>query len=115
MSSLHPIAREIAVLSRAGYPLVYLVTQEEERALRLLEAASTVMKRNLVKWSASYGFTGGDPEAPVSDPADALDALAATAEAGIFVLLDFHPYLEDPKVVRRFRDRLLAAVEKRQT
>lgn len=110
---VHPLARDIAVLSRAGYPLIYLVTQEEERALRLIEAAAQLSKKQVIVWSASTGFAGGGQ--PVVDPGEAVEALQETDSPSLMVLLDFHPFLADPRVVRRVRDRLAGAVERRQS
>ncbi|MCK6550676.1 AAA family ATPase [Myxococcota bacterium] len=113
--ALHPIAREIAVLSRAGYPLVYVVTSEEDRAIALVEAAAAASKKTCLRWTASAGFAGQSDADALRDPSEAVESLAEVAEPGLFVLLDFHPYLTDPKVVRRLRDRLTACVERRQT
>lgn len=113
---IHPTAREIAVLSRAGYPLIYLVTSEEERAKRLVEVAAGLGKKSLLVWSASSGFRGApEGEPALIDAAAAVDALAETTEPALFVLLDFHPYLADPQVIRRLRDRLFEAVNRRQS
>jgi ATP-dependent 26S proteasome regulatory subunit len=115
MSQLHPMAKEIAVLSRAGYPLIYIVTQEEDRALKLVESAAQASKKVFVKWSASVGFEGSDPAEESHRPDRALDALSATTDPALTVLLDFHPYLDDPRVVRLLRDRLVDAVSRRQS
>lgn len=111
MASLDPLARDIAVLSRAGYPLIYVVTQEEERALKLVEAAAAASKKALATWYASIGFGDGERDAPVS----ALETLGDSEEPAMFVLFDLHPYLDDPKVVRHLRDRLSAATRRRQS
>jgi ATP-dependent 26S proteasome regulatory subunit len=115
MSQLHPISKDIAVLSRAGYPLIYIVTKEEERALKLVEAAASVSKKSLLKWSASVGFAGREGEDGAHLPDKALEVLEATAEPSLMVLLDFHPYLDDPRVVRLLRDRLAEAVVRKQS
>jgi SpoVK/Ycf46/Vps4 family AAA+-type ATPase len=113
MATLHPIARDVAVLSRSGYPLVYIVTQEEDRALRLVEAAALAAKRPVVRWSASLGFAGA--EEIEHDPGAAIESLASITDPSFFVMLDLHPYLNTPAVVRRLRDRLNEAVTRRQT
>lgn len=113
MAALHPIARDIAILARSGYPLIYIVTQEEERALRLVEAAAQASKRALVRWSASLGFPGA--ETVEQDPGAAVESLSSIEDPSFFVLLDLHPYLKTPSVVRRMRDRLLMATQRRQT
>jgi hypothetical protein len=115
-SRLHPIARELAVLSRAGYPLVYMVTQEERRALGLVRQAAEAGKKAFARWSVAAGFgEGGEGEAADGDPSMALDMIARSTEPALFVLLDFHHALADTTVVRRLRERLDTCVERRQT
>ncbi|MBI2375901.1 MAG: AAA family ATPase [Deltaproteobacteria bacterium] len=110
-TKLHPISRDIAVLSRAGYPLIYVITQEEQRALDLIEAAAAAGRRSLAHWSVAKGFGDGEH----LDPSDAIDSLAATSDPALFVLLDFHRFLDDPKVVRRIRERLPECAQRRQS
>lgn len=109
-AALHPIARELAVLSRSGYGLVYLVTHEEARALRLLQQAADASKKALARWSSASGFD----DAPTT-PEVALEQIAATDAPSLFVLLDFHPYLERPEIVRALRERVEVAVTRRQS
>ncbi|MEO1234017.1 MAG: AAA family ATPase [Myxococcota bacterium] len=116
--SLDPLAKDVAVLSRAGYPVILLVTQEEERALDLVEQAARAARKNLHRWSISLGWhadRAAEAEATAGDPKAALTGLAPHAEPGLFVLLDFHPFLEDPTVVRHLRDRLLELTRRRQS
>ena len=116
MASLHPIAREIAVLSRAGYPLVYVVTQEEKRAIDLVQAAAGATRKAFAKWSITQGFGRGEEgDVTMGAPLEALDVLANSPDPALFVLVDMHPYLDDPRVVRRLRDLLVDATAKRQS
>lgn len=114
-TALHPIARDLAVLSRAGYPLVYIVTSEEDRAIALVEAAAAASKKSCLRWTSSAGFSGQAEADALRDPGDAVESLGEVAEPGLFILLDFHPYLSDPKVIRKLRDRLQTAVDRRQS
>lgn len=112
---VHPIAREIAVLSRAGYPLIYVVTKEEQRAIALIESAAVLAKKAVLRWSSSLGFLGQTAADAVHDPAEAIESVAEIEEPALLVLLDLHPYLTDPRVVRRLRDRLPELVQRRQS
>ncbi|MEO1334648.1 MAG: AAA family ATPase [Myxococcota bacterium] len=113
MSRLDPTAREVAVLARAGYPLVYLVTQEEARARALVDQAAEATRRSLVCWSVTEGLEGGGD--PSSDPEVALQSLENADQPMFAVFLDLHRFLDQPRVVRRLRDRLGDAVRRRQT
>jgi len=112
--ALHPLARDIAVLSRSGYPVIYVVTQEEDRALELVEAAAKAVRKGFFRWSVSEGF-GADDDAAIGDPRLAIDAVASTEEPALFTLLDLHPYLDDPGVVRHLRDTLSTLTRRRQS
>lgn len=118
MSSLEPLAREIAVLSRSGYPLILITTQEEQRALALVSQAARAAKKACLRWSISLGFhedPDATPEETAGAPEDAVAALARHSEPGLFIFLDFHPFLNQPSVVRRLRDRLPELVRQRQS
>jgi len=112
--ALHPLARDIAVLSRAAYPLIYIVTQEEDRALSLVESAAKAARKTYYRWSVSEGF-GGQDAAARDDPLLALESVRASEEPGLFVLLDMHPYLDDPRVLRQLRDQLVEVAARRQS
>ena len=83
------------------YPLIYLLTWEEGRALQILEAFSAKLfgSESLHVWSCVNGFAGEN-----KDPASALDSILHGEKKGIFVLKDFSPFLNDPSVIRALRD-----------
>ena len=62
----------------------------------------------LYRWMASEGLQRLDEGAQAypeyRKPAEALAQIRALSSPGIFLLLDFHPYLKDPLVVRLLRD-----------
>lgn len=101
------------MLARAGYPIIYVVTQEERRALGLVQAAADALRKSVAEWSAARGF-GDDAEATSSDPTVALDMVGRSTDPALFVLLDFHPHLKDPSLIRRLRERAEEAARRRQ-
>ncbi len=106
---------ELGLLVRARYPLLMLLTHEEARAERILDKLSETRGLPCWRWSTSEGLRRPDgsivPE--TTAPAAALAALCGVAGAALFVLIDLHPFLDDPVVVRRLRD-LAAAVGPRK-
>jgi ATP-dependent 26S proteasome regulatory subunit len=89
-----------AVLGK--YPLIYLLTWEENRALQILEAFATKIFGNndsFHVWSSVSGFSGEK-----MDPAAALNSILRGEKKGIFVLKDFSSYMKDPSIVRSLRD-----------
>lgn len=116
------VSREIEVLVRAKYPILYVVSWEERRVETVLARIAQKLDRALHVWSLTQGFqppierTRG-PADPSGLPSE-LDALARVHEAPEFtlcVLRDFHPYLKDHRVVRVLRDLAARLRGKSQT
>src|SRR3990172_3748849 len=87
------------------YPLIYLLTWEESRALQLLEAfAAKIFGNNhsMQVWSCVEGFaTEGKDE---KNPQEALQTILSADKKGFYILKDFSAYVKDPAVVRALRD-----------
>src|SRR5512138_2363748 len=102
--------QELDVLVRARYPLVYLVTSEEQRLEAILAELAETHGKALLGWSVAKGFRreGGSRTASAPDgarePLAALAAIEKLSEPSLVVLKDFHPYLQDPAVVRALRE-----------
>ncbi len=102
--------QELDVLVRARYPLVYLVTSEEQRLEAILGELAENHGKALLGWSVAKGFRRLGGARTQAAPEDAREPLAAVAaieklsEPTLVVLKDFHPYLQDPAVVRGVRE-----------
>ncbi len=94
------IANELKLLIRSRYPVVYLLTYEEERAERALKNIAGELKKNIELWSV----TEGRANSPTQRAVDILDKAIKSADSALFVLRDFHPYLENEIVIRKMRD-----------
>lgn len=100
--------QELDTYIRARYPLLWVVTPEEQRALEEIEALAQEQKKRILVWSATTGLTNPAlPEradAGKRDPLALLGTILDDTEACIWVLRDFHPYLKEPTIVRRLRE-----------
>jgi len=88
------------------YPLIYLLTWEEGRALQLLEAFAIKLFGSaefLHVWSCVAGFSGEN-----KDPVAALHSILHDDKKGLFVLKDFSSSMSTPGVVRSLRDAYYA-------
>jgi ATP-dependent 26S proteasome regulatory subunit len=116
MSAVRTFAADLDTLVRARYPLVYLVTWEEQRVDRIIAELATRHGKQLLEWSATRGLrrVGGTRTSPtienVVKPVETLSAVGKLSEPSIIVLKDFHPVLDDPLVVRALRE-LVHALE----
>jgi AAA+ superfamily predicted ATPase len=102
--------RELDVLVRARYPLLYLVTSEEQRLEAILRDLAEAHGKALLGWSITKGLsrlggskTGAAPEG-AREPLEALAAIEKLSAPSLVVLKDFHPYLADAAVVRALRE-----------
>jgi hypothetical protein len=93
MTRVHELARAI----EAGTRLIVLQTDDEGRALELLEAVAERVGLELRTWSAASGVdTDGRPRP--------LENVLAAAESGIWALLEPGPFLADPFRARTLRE-----------
>jgi len=107
--------QELELAIRARVPLIALVTPEEVRAEeRLLKPLAAEWREGrLLAWSTTRDFrplgldAGEAPAFPAPDPLSALDVIAAFEEPALFVLKDFHHYVENAAVLRKLRDLAL--------
>ncbi|MFT3709920.1 MAG: AAA family ATPase [Archangium sp.] len=110
MSEQPSFLREVDTLIRARYPLLYLVTFEEQRVDALLGDVARAHGKELVEWSATRGlrtFTGAHRGTPIEDTAEPLRGLMHIGKLpnpSLVLLKDFHRYLDEPVVVRALRE-----------
>jgi len=108
---------ELDVLVRARYPLLYIVSWEEGRVAASLRRICLRRSKHLYAWTVTEGIVNLDGPTPQSvdptakDPLQVLDYISSAREAAIFILKDFHPYIDEGKlgascapVVRKLRD-----------
>lgn len=104
--------RELETLLRSRIPLVVIETRDEPRALALLSglaARLTTAHTPVFQWTVTDGLRRldidlGGAQRHNSEPTEVLKSIRATDKAGIYVLLDFHPFLADPVHVRLLKD-----------
>lgn len=98
--------RTIETLIRARYPLVYVVSFEEERVCGSAARIARSRGKQLFQWSVTEGLETPDGSrlAEFKDPLKVLEYILQLEVNGIFVLKDYHPYMSDPMVVRKLRD-----------
>ena len=115
------VREELSILVRSRQPLLSFVTGEEERAREILERLAVELgNRELFFWNSVMGFrkvsAGTNTlEEGRMDPLTALQRLEAYRGEAIFVLEDFHPYFEEPVVVRMLRNLLYSLRSAKKT
>ena len=117
---------DLDALIRSRVPIVVMESRDEPQALQALAracanqsgprgSARTAVGGRLAaglplfRWSVTDGLERldleiGTPQRSLAQPLDFLKYLRASTVAGVYALLDFHPYLTDATVVRLLKD-----------
>ena len=103
---------DLEVILRSRTPIIVIETRDEARMLEMLQtiaiASSSDQYVPLFQWTVTDGLQRLDidlePQAINSQPTDVLKHIRAVSKPGIYVLLDFHPFIEDPVHVRLIKD-----------
>jgi SpoVK/Ycf46/Vps4 family AAA+-type ATPase len=104
---------ELETLLRSRIPLVTIETRDEPRALELISSLALRLSHPVhlpvFQWTVTDGLQRvdvdlGGAQRHNMEPAEVLKSIRATDKAGVYVLLDFHPYLSDPTHVRLLKD-----------
>ena len=97
---------DLGVILRSRFPLVAIESHEEPRVVALLERIAEANRWMLFVWSLVDGLrrSGNAESMPMTRPlTDCLAHINKTGQGGLYVLLDAHPFLEDPLNVRLMR------------
>jgi SpoVK/Ycf46/Vps4 family AAA+-type ATPase len=104
--------RDLELILRSRMPILAIETRDESRMLNLLKSITIERAREsylpLFRWTVTDGLQRLDiqlePQLHNSEPTEALRHIRAVTKPGIYVLLDFHPYLNDPVNIRLLKD-----------
>ncbi|WP_028239268.1 AAA family ATPase [Stutzerimonas azotifigens] len=113
--------RNLEILVGSHFPILVIETHEEQRALDLLRGILLERGTAFYTWTVAQGLKGqlGGKgslqvenlqlrDAPASDdtldPAQMLAHVNRTLKNSLVVLLDFHPYLDNPAIVRATKE-----------
>ena len=117
---------DLEALLRSRVPLIVVESRDESEVLKALtracarvptgKAPATTVSGSpasnglpLFQWTVTDGLKRldidvGPPQRTITEPIDILKHLRATNLAGAYALLDFHPYLREPTLVRLLKD-----------
>src|SRR5688572_8463432 len=106
-------ATELQTLLASRVALVVIESREVARVLEVVREAAMKAQRGkswgVFQWTVTEGLLRvdidlGGAQRTLAQPDQLLRHIKATQMAGIYVLLDFHPYLENPLFVRTLKD-----------
>ena len=119
-------ANDLEALLRSRVPIIVVESRDEARVIKGLARACAALPTPaggarvpgtgpphaglpLFQWTVTDGLKRldvevGPPQRMLAEPHDVLKHIRATPLAGVYALLDFHPYLSDPTTVRLLKD-----------
>jgi len=104
--------KDLAVLLDAKIPIIGIESPDERRVLALLLQSAIQRGLSFNEWSVTQGLQLGgfgarpdNTDADFTDPEAVLEHIAEQPGPGLYVLCDFHPYLNnEPKNIRYLKD-----------
>lgn len=103
---------ELNILIQAQYPLIYLVTAEEDRAEKEIKAIAQMKQqpRKLFVWTLTHGMVeygqARTTQHNTISPEAAIEWTIREKEPSIFIFKDLHPFKDSPAVTRWLRDAI---------
>jgi SpoVK/Ycf46/Vps4 family AAA+-type ATPase len=104
---------ELNILVQAQYPLIYLITPEEERAEQAIAkiAKDNAEYKPVFVWTVTRGMIeyGQNTQATQHNtvsPEAAIEWTIRQKGGGIYIFKDLHPFLDGPVIVRWLRDAI---------
>ena len=110
---------DLLLLLRSTQPVINIQTHEEQRAVDLVKRCSIKLNKPILQWSVTRGMVNAATGAPAlslskkgtttnievdSDPKNTLIEIARNREPSVYVLVDFHPYIDDPFTIRSIKE-----------
>lgn len=99
---------DLITLIKSRTPIIIVETEDEVRACELIRYAALHLKQNFYRWSVAEGLTLSNnmqqADEGYQDPPELLHYVWNLKNPGIFLLLDFHPFMNDPKNIRLIKE-----------
>lgn len=104
--------RDLEVLIQSGAPIVVIESNEEPQVVRMVRQIAQKLHLSAFRWTATDGMEAfapqDQPSQVVQKSLEVLNYIKSSARSCLFVLLDFHPFMEDTLHVRKLKDIALS-------
>ncbi len=104
MTDLH----DLELLLRSDRPILSIESVEEPRIVGLFAGLALRLNRPAFYWTVTEGLHRVEMDDPpierLADPAEVLRYIKVTPQHGVYLLLDFHPFLAEPLHVRLIKE-----------
>ncbi len=99
---------DLALILESKIPIVVVQSYEEQRVLAILTEIAESLDKPLFKWSVTEGLRYARydiaSEAQHAKPKEVLEHIKGESQAGIYVLLDYHHFIDEPVHTRLLKD-----------
>ncbi|UCG47805.1 MAG: AAA family ATPase [Phycisphaerales bacterium] len=109
-----PRMSELEVLIRARYPLIYVISWEEQRLVGHVQKIASHLGKSVFEWSITTGLVPAGTsiqsqkhrDTATQDPLVALGNVIEHVDPALYIFKDFHPFLkgQNMSVIRRLRE-----------
>src|SRR6266404_3920676 len=100
--------RDLAAIIRSRTPLIAVESNEEPQVVRMIRAIGQQFQLKAYRWTVTEGLQAFEPcdqpQEAVLKSQEILNYIKNSSRYCLFVLLDFHPYLQDNVHVRFLKD-----------
>jgi len=111
--------KDLITLIKSRMPIIVVETTDEGRILGLIHNAAATTGQNISRWNIAEGLVTGTNASSGAggglEPTEVLLTIWNTKNPGIFVLIDFHPFMTEPRNVRLIKEIAQGAERYRQT
>jgi SpoVK/Ycf46/Vps4 family AAA+-type ATPase len=110
--------KDLEILLGSSVPIIVIESHEEDRLIELFNRLIKNIPKPLFLWTVTEGLQRLDVDMPAqrhnSKPVELLTQIKMTSDESIYLLIDFHPFLDDPVHVRLMKDIALMKGESLQ-
>lgn len=103
-----PDLHDLKMFLRSQSPIVVVESHEEKRIVEMFVEICAEQRKPVWKWTVTDGFQRAEkgfvPQRLSTTPTDVLKHIKTLDQPALILLLDFHPYLDDPLHIRLIRE-----------
>jgi AAA+ superfamily predicted ATPase len=100
--------RDLEAIIRSRTPLIVVESGEEPHIVQMVRQIANRLQLKAYRWTVTEGLQAfnpcDQPPQSVQKSQEVLNYIKNSASYSLFVLLDFHPYLEDAVIIRYLKD-----------
>jgi len=101
-------SHDLELILTSHTPVIVIESLEEIRVTQMLAQLGLRLERPMYQWTVTEGLKRLEADFGAqkftSEPAEVLKHIKALSQPGHFLLLDFHPFLDDPVHVRLIKE-----------